>query len=70
MTELILKPGEIVKKSGQYEVIEADGKKAGREVTLVKGEHAPPTPKPGQKMRLADETKHTKKRSSRRPPIN
>lgn len=53
-----LKPGQKVPISGQYEVIGPRGGKTGHEVTLVKGESAPPTMKAGQKMVLVDKTKH------------
>jgi len=52
MPKTTVKPGEIVKTSGQYK------KPDGNEVTLVKGEPAPPTPKPGQQFTLVDKTKH------------
>lgn len=56
----MLKSGEKVKISGQYEIIGPRGGKTGQEVTLVKNETAPPTPKAGQKMILTDKTKHKK----------
>lgn len=56
-----LKPGEKVPVSGQYEVVGPRGKTQKREVTLVKGESAPPTQKKKQKMKLVDKTKHKKK---------
>jgi len=37
--KISLKPGEIVPDSGIYE-----DQKSGRRATMVKGEHAPPTP--------------------------
>ena len=52
------KSGEIAKKSGQYEIIGPRGGKTGNEVTVVKGEPFPPTPKSGQSFTLVDETKH------------
>jgi hypothetical protein len=52
MAKITVKPGETVKFSGQY--IKPDG----NEVTLVKGEPAPPTPKPNQQFTLVDKTKH------------
>lgn len=55
-----LKSGQKVPTSGQYEVIGPRGGRTGREVTLVKGESAPPTMKSGQKMILVDKTKHKK----------
>lgn len=48
-------PGEEAPKSGQYRNTSTD-----REVTVVRGEPLPPTPKPGQKYVLADATKHKK----------
>jgi hypothetical protein len=39
---VIFKPGEIVADSGIYEDTES-----GQRATLVKGEHAPPTPQKG-----------------------
>ena len=50
-----LKPGEIVKLSGQYQNI-----KTGQEVTVTRGEPFPPTPKKGQVYVLVDPTKHKK----------
>lgn len=58
MRQNILKPGQKVNTSGQYEVIGPRGGRTGHEVTLVKGESAPPTMKSGQKMILVDKTKH------------
>jgi hypothetical protein len=52
MAKTTLKPGEKVKISGQYTT---PGRK---ETTLVKGEPAPPTPKPNQQHTLVDKTKH------------
>lgn len=53
-----IKSGQKVPTSGQYEVVGPRGGRTGHEVTLVKGEPAPPTMKPGQKMVLVDKTKH------------
>jgi hypothetical protein len=50
-----LTPGTPAPKSGQYENV-----KTGNEVTVVKGEPLPPTPKPGQGYVLTDPTKHKK----------
>lgn len=52
------KPGEISRYSGQFELVGPRGGKTNREVTVVKGEPIPPTPKPGMKYVLVDETKH------------
>ena len=48
-----MKPGTPAPKSGQYGNV-----KTGHEVTVVKGEPLPPTPKPGQGYVLNDPTKH------------
>ncbi|MDR2596864.1 MAG: hypothetical protein LBC76_06025 [Treponema sp.] len=52
MAKITVKPGETVPVSGQYK------KPDGNEVTLVKGEPAPPSPKSGQEFTLVDKTKH------------
>jgi len=54
----VFKPGEITKRSGQYEIIGPRGGKTGEEVTSVKGKPLPPTRKPGITYRLSDPTKH------------
>jgi hypothetical protein len=60
--DTLLKPGQKVPDSGQYEIVGArGGKHERREVTLVKDEHAPPTTKPGERFKLVDKTKHKKK---------
>ena len=51
-----LKPGTEAPKSGQYE-----NTSTGAEVTAVRGEPLPPTPKAGQKYDLVDATKHRSK---------
>ena len=54
----ILKPGETVPQSGQYELRGQRGGSQGREATLVKNEPAPPTPARGMTWKLADRTRH------------
>lgn len=49
------KPGQEVPTSGQYK-----NTSTGTEVTSVKGERLPPTPKSGQNYVLVDKTKHKK----------
>jgi hypothetical protein len=49
-----VKPGENVTRSGQYELTGVRGGHLEREVTLVKNETVPPTPKPGQSYTLVD----------------
>jgi hypothetical protein len=49
-----VKPGEDVPKSGQYELTGKRGGHLVKEVTLVKNETVPPTPKPGQSYTLVD----------------
>lgn len=52
------KPGEITKRSGQYEIIGPRGGKTGEEVTSVKGKPLPPARKSGITYKLVDPTKH------------
>jgi hypothetical protein len=55
----LLKPGNIAPAPAQYEIVGPQGGNAGgKERTVVKGEPLPPTPKPGQKYRLTDRTRH------------
>ena len=53
-----LKPGQSAPRSGQYEKIGPRGGRTGQEVTSVRGEPLPPTPRSGMTYRLADATKH------------
>jgi hypothetical protein len=57
MKQVTYKPGQKVKKSGQYEIIGPRGGKTGEEVTSVRGEPFPSTPKKRQKYILVDKTK-------------
>jgi hypothetical protein len=50
-------PGERAPTSGQWEIVR-NGKGTGIERTVTRGEPFPPTPKTGDKYRLADPTKH------------
>jgi len=52
------KPGEKADTSGQYERIGPRGGRTGHEVTVVKGEPLPPTPRPGETYVISDKTKH------------
>ena len=52
------RPGQIVKVSGQYEIIGPRGGKTGEEITGVRGKVLPPTPKPEMTYKLVDKTKH------------
>jgi hypothetical protein len=47
------RPGETAPTSGQYK-----NTSTGKEVTVVKNEPLPPTPKKGQIYTLVDPTKH------------
>jgi hypothetical protein len=47
------RPGETAPASGQYKNIAT-----GKEVTVVKNEPLPPTPKKGQSYTLVGKTKH------------
>jgi hypothetical protein len=53
-------PGERTPLSGQYELINSDGKGTGVEVTSISGHPFPPTSEPEQSYRLVDPTKHKK----------
>lgn len=56
-------PGETSKISGQGKIIGPRGGKTNNgEVTLIKGNTVPPTPKPGQKIVITDPTKHKNKK--------
>ncbi len=59
-----LKPGEAAPRSGQYGVLGPRGGDTGREVTSVRGEPLPPTPKPGMTYVLNDATKNKSGRGS------
>jgi hypothetical protein len=52
------KPGEKVKRSGQYEIIGPRGGETKKEITGVKGKILPPSKKPGITYKLIDPTKH------------
>lgn len=54
-----IKPGSPVPESGQYvQVGPRGGQQGPEEATLVQGEPAPPTSKPGNEWQLVDSTKH------------
>lgn len=53
-----LKPGSKAPASGQYGINGPRGGETGKEVTVVKGETLPPTPKPGQTYDIVDRTKN------------
>ena len=53
-------PGERTPQSGQYEVINSNGKGTGLEVTSTAGNPFPPTSESDQSYRLVDPTKHKK----------
>lgn len=52
------KPGQIVQRSAQVEIVGPRGGRTREERTVVRGERAPPTPKPGQRLVEVDVTKH------------
>ncbi len=52
------KPGEKAERSGQYEIIGPRGGHTGVERTIPKGHVIPPTPEPGQTLRIVDPTKN------------
>ena len=47
------KPGEVAEVSGIYKNLQT-----GFDVTVVKGEHFPPTPESGQRYELVDRANH------------
>lgn len=51
-----LRPGNTTPNSGQYAVVGPRGGNTGHEVTGVKGNTLPPTPRPGQSYVLVDPT--------------
>lgn len=58
MSSTIYKPGQIVPVSGQYAVVNAYGRRVGREVTCVRGERFPPLRVGEHGFVLADATRH------------
>jgi hypothetical protein len=52
------RPGHKAPDSGQYPLLGPLGGNQGTEVTVVKGEPFPPTPKPGMGYGTPDKTKH------------
>ena len=52
------KPGQKTPKSGQYGVINKNGKPKEREITSTQGKPLPPTQKSGDTYVLNDKTKH------------
>lgn len=53
-----MKPGQKAPASGQFAIVDRNGKKTPVERTVVRGEPLPPTPKQGQGYRLVDRTKN------------
>jgi hypothetical protein len=58
MSNKLKRPGQIAKRSGQYEIIGPRGRRTGQERTITKGRRIPPTPKPKQRFSLVDPTKN------------
>lgn len=52
-----LKPGQPAPSSGQYE-----NRRTGTEVTVVRGEPMPPTPKKGDQYVIVDRTRHKRQK--------
>ena len=52
------RPGQTVPRSGQYGIIGPRGGYTGHEVTSVKDEPFPPTPRSGMRYVPVDYTKH------------
>lgn len=55
-------PGDVTPVSGQYELINSNGKGTGQEVTSTQGNPFPPTPEANQSYKLVDPTKHKKRK--------
>ncbi|WP_312673672.1 hypothetical protein [Microbacterium sp.] len=53
-----LRPGQIARQSGQYEIVGPRGGRTGDERTVTRGEPMPPTPKPNMSFNLVDRTKN------------
>ena len=53
-------PGEKAPASGQYEIVNRNGKRTGDERTVTRGEPLPPTPHKGGTFVIVDKTKHKK----------
>ena len=53
-----MKPGQTAPRSGQYGVVGPRGGDTGREVTVVRGEPLPPTPRPGMGYLMNDPTRN------------
>lgn len=58
MGKQFFRPGQTAPTSGQYALLGPRGGNTGREVTVVKGEPLPPSPKAGMKFVLVDPTRH------------
>jgi len=56
--ERVFKPGEICLHSGQYVIVDSEGKAIGSERTVVRDKPFPPTPQQGQGYLLVDQTQH------------
>ena len=57
------KPGNIAPRSGQYKIIgPRGGSTKEKKRNVVRGEPFPPTPKPGQRYKIVNPTKHKSNR--------
>lgn len=57
----LYKPGNIVPRSSQAEIVGPRGGKTGEERTVTRGEPFPPTPKPDQTYLIVDPTRHRRR---------
>jgi hypothetical protein len=57
MTKPLYRPGQKAPVSGQYPMLGPKGGDTGQEVTVVKNEPFPPTPKPGMGYGKPDKTR-------------
>jgi hypothetical protein len=53
--------GEKAKVPGIYDIIGPRGGVTGKQITVVKGETLPPTPKPNEAYKIAEKPKHGRK---------
>ena len=58
MAKRAFKPGTVAPASGLYEILGPRGGRTGKERTVAKGETLPPTPRSGEKYRIAIRTRN------------
>ncbi len=58
MAKPTFRPGQTVRRPGQYELVGPRGRRTGREVTMPRDHTLPPTPEPGQGYELVDPSRN------------